>query len=43
MKDLFAEIAATSWREWLATLSEFIAMLFIVAGIAVIAVAFAPV
>lgn len=43
MKDILAEITAISWRDWLATIAELIAMLFIVAGIAVIAVAFAPV
>ena len=42
MKDLFAEIAATSWRDWMATLGEFIGMLIIVSAIVLLAIGFAP-
>jgi hypothetical protein len=42
MKALFAEIAATSWRDWLAIALEFAGIAVIVASITLIAIGFAP-
>lgn len=42
MKEIFAEIAATSWRDWLATMAELVGMLIIVSAIGLLAVGFAP-
>ncbi len=42
MKEIFAEIAATSWREWLAVAFEFVGVAVIVATITLIAIGFAP-
>jgi hypothetical protein len=42
MKDLFSEIAATSWRDWLEAATQFVGVAVIIVCIMVIAVGFAP-
>lgn len=42
MKLLIAEIAATSWRDWLATVVELAGVVITVSAIAVISMASAP-
>lgn len=42
IRALLSEIAATSWRDWLAVLAEFAGVCVIVASIALIAIGFAP-
>lgn len=42
IRALLSEIAATSWRDWLAVLAEFAGMAVIVASIALICIGFAP-
>lgn len=42
IRAILSEIAATSWREWLAVLAEFVGVCVIVASIALICIGFAP-
>ena len=42
MKEILAEIAATSWQDWLKTIGEFTSMVVIVCAIALLAYGFAP-
>lgn len=43
IRALLSEIAATSWRDWFATMAEFAGVVVIVVSIALIAIGFAPV
>ena len=42
IRAILSEIAATSWRDWLAVLAEFAGVCVIVASIALICVGLAP-
>jgi len=42
MREILSEIAATSWRDWLAAAFQLTGMVIIVVSIALIAIGFAP-
>lgn len=42
MKSALSEIAATSWREWLSLIAEFVAVAVIVCSIGLFAIGFSP-
>lgn len=42
IRAILSEIAATSWRDWLATIAELAGAVVIVAAVGLLAVGFAP-